>query len=67
YSRAATLHDFLCARIAGGGRAQALERKAADAIFLEAMRASGVNRAVRSAMWAAVRLYGSFKVLTKGD
>lgn len=58
YSRAAVLHDFLCRMIdRGKPHRLAPDRHAADALFLQAMIDSGVNTAVRNAMWAAVRGY----------
>lgn len=56
--RAAALHDFLCRSIAAGApHPEAPTRRAADAVFLEAMAVLGVPRLVRTLMWAAVRAY----------
>lgn len=49
--RAAVLHDWLYCLKAG-------ERSEADALFLEALEAEGVNLFVRRAMWLAVRAGG---------
>jgi len=57
YSRAAVVHDYLCLQLAQGTpHASAPTRKAADAIFYDAMVDCGVNTTVRFLMWAAVRI-----------
>ena len=49
--RAAVVHDYLYNR-------KVVERKIADKIFLEAMKASGISLWHRYAMYAAVRALG---------
>jgi hypothetical protein len=49
--RAAVVHDFLY-------RNSGISRSDADAIFREAMEASGIDWFRRSSMWAGVRLFG---------
>ena len=59
YSRAAVVHDHLYACLRQGTPHQeAPTRRAADAVFLEAMRVCGVSRPIAWLMWAAVRLFG---------
>ncbi len=61
YSRAAVIHDYLYNELRPGKDAPhplATTRKAADAVFLEAMAVSGVGFLTRWAMWAAVRSFG---------
>jgi hypothetical protein len=63
YSRAAVLHDYLCTMIeARTPHPEATTAHAADAIFLEAMAASGVPVVTRYTMWAAVRLAAIFRI-----
>lgn len=58
YSRAAVVHDYLCILIGRGApHVFAPDRRAADAIFYQAMVICGVNRTMRLMMWGAVRLY----------
>ena len=52
--RASVVHDFLYSKTDVG-------RKAADGIFLEAMRISGVGKAKRFVMYWAVRLFGGMR------
>lgn len=51
YDRAACLHDWLYAT-------QTTSRKEADDLFLEAMKADGVNWATRRTIYRAVRMFG---------
>lgn len=58
YSRAAVVHDYLCTLLnAGTPHAEAPTRKAADAIFYEAMVVCGTGATMRWTMWAFVRAY----------
>ena len=52
YQRAACLHDALYA-------SEYFDRKTCDCIFLEAMESEGVPYAKRTAMFYAVRMFGS--------
>lgn len=52
YQRAACLHDALYA-------SEYFDRKICDSIFLEAMESDGVPYAKRTAMFYAVRMFGS--------
>jgi len=61
YSRAAVVHDYLCAAIRSGApQPLAPDRRTADALFYQAMAACGVNVAMRWLMWAAVRCEALF-------
>ena len=50
-NEAAVLHDYLYSR-------HVVDRKTADAIFLEAAKSTGVPWWRRYAMWAGIRLFG---------
>ncbi len=52
-NRPATVHDFLYAN-------HLYDRKTADLIFLEALKADGYNIVTRRMMYWAVRLFGMF-------
>lgn len=57
YSRAAVVHDYLCRLLARGlPHPQAPTRRAADAIFAEAMTACGVGPLTRRVLWFGARL-----------
>jgi hypothetical protein len=57
YSRAAVIHDYLCTLVRRGkAHPQAPTRKAADAVFYDALVVCGVSRLVRWAMWIGVRI-----------
>jgi hypothetical protein len=57
YSRAAVLHDRLCALIDRGTPHEAAPtRREADALFFEAMAASRVNVVTRWVLWIGVRI-----------
>lgn len=57
--RAAVVHDWLYARLAAGDpHPEAPTRRAADAVFREALGVSGVHAALAFTMWAAVRIFG---------
>ncbi|QCD52795.1 DUF1353 domain-containing protein [Campylobacter sp. RM16192] len=51
YDRAACLHDWLYAT-------QTTSRKEADDLFLQAMKADGVNWITRKTIYRAVRMFG---------
>jgi hypothetical protein len=58
HSRAAVLHDYLCALLNSGmPHPMAPKRSKADAIFYDAMKLCGVNTTVRFLMWLSVRAY----------
>ena len=58
WRRPAILHDYACALLhEGRPHAEAPDRRAADALFLEAMAVAKVPLLVRLGLWAAVRLY----------
>ncbi len=59
YGQAAVLHDILCETLTLTRNEQkiTITRKQADDIFYEAMKAAGVNWAIRSLIYAAVRVY----------
>lgn len=57
YSRAAVVHDHLCALLADGRpHPAAPTRRAADAVFYAAMRESGVGLITRWVLWGGVRI-----------
>ncbi len=58
-TKAFVLHDYLCARAKRGE----LKRKAADRVFLEAMRVLGVGRVKRVSIYLSVRVYALTKSL----
>lgn len=58
-TKAFVLHDYLCARANAGE----LTRKAADRVFLEAMRVLGVGRVKRVSIYLSVRAYALTKSL----
>ena len=60
YSRAALIHDYgyACLR-EGRPHPEMPTRRAADAVFHEAMLVCGVSRPVAWLMWAAVRIGGA--------
>jgi hypothetical protein len=61
YSRAAVLHDLLCALLdKGTPHDEAPTRRDADAIFFDAMAASGVNVVTRWVLWIGVRIGSVF-------
>jgi hypothetical protein len=66
YPVAALVHDWLywCLNM-GKPDPAAPTRKAADAIFREVMRRSGVRPLVRFGMWLAVRAFGANPLLKR--
>lgn len=62
YSRAAVVHDYLLVCLKQGTpHVEAMRRKDADRIFLEAMAVCGTSRIVRYPMYWAVRLNSIIK------
>lgn len=60
YLRAAVLHDFLYSRLRQGTpHPYVTTRKAADRLFLDAMRVVGVERPRRWILYLAVRAFGA--------
>lgn len=62
YSQAAVLHDYIY-----NAPGLDISRKRADAIFLEAMAASGVPGWKRTVMYLGVRLFGRFAYAPRTD
>lgn len=60
---AAIIHDFLYSGASGLG----LNRRIADAIFLDAMKVSNVKWARRHLMWMAVRAFGWIRYKEDGS
>lgn len=59
YSRAAVVHDLLCAQIeVGDPHPHAPTWTASAAVFREAMNVSGVDPVTRTVLWLAVRAWG---------
>lgn len=59
YGRACVLHDYLCVRLdAEAPHPAALTRRRVDALFYDALIATGNARLLALAMWAAVRVDG---------
>lgn len=57
YSRAAIVHDYLCWRLhQGAPHAEAPTRRAADAVFYEAMLVAGTGPLTARILWAGVRV-----------
>lgn len=57
YAKSAVLHDFLCEKFHAG----LCSRKFADLIFLESMKAVGVNKITRNVLYFSVRFYAGLK------
>lgn len=60
WKRAAVVHDYLCKqfRRQQPGPLPDIQRRIADSVFYEAMRADGINVTVAFVFWVYVRLYG---------
>lgn len=68
YSRAAVVHDYGYRRIGDGDPHPHMpDRRAADAVFLEAMLVLGVSRIIAYAMYGAVRAFGSAYLIRARD
>jgi hypothetical protein len=65
YGRAAVVHDFLCyLQHQGRPHPEAITRRQADAIFLDAMTATGVRFCVRRTLWLGARWGGVLNEIT---
>jgi hypothetical protein len=66
YGAAVLIHDWLYDRLnAGRPDPAAPTRKAADKIFLEICKRSGVKPLVRLSMWFALRMWGANPLIKK--